>query len=519
MQSLSPAQLSVIIPVLIVAIDVIRRFIQGKLERKGLPLPPGPTAVPILGNILSVDRESPWKTYTEWHSVYGEIFYHRLLDQDVVVLGSQSVAVQLLEKRSRLYSDRPFVATLEPYGMDCIFAFTPYGEHWRSCRRILHQTFRADTVPNLHPMQLRKARQLVINLIDTPDRYEHHYSTFGIAVPLSASYDYETKAQDDPLVCAFEHFAAAAVPAATPERAVLHKLFPFLLHIPDWFPGSSLKREAKRARGLSAQLTEVPYHHIAGRLETSTERPMTSMVSDHLTCMPEFPDQLQRAKHVFNLKKAAVSSILASSLMVFTLAMVLNPRVWKRAHVEIDAVVGTGRLPDFGDRPALPYVNAIVRETLRWRPVVPLGVWHATSNSDVYNGQYIPKGATVVANAWAMSRDEARFPNAEDFVPERFLDDEGMLNMNDPMDFVFGFGRRICPGRDVADATLFAAIVAILATFEFSPLKDAQGNDLAVQVTWISGVTHRPKAFPCRIAPRAHVNRSYLERIDAELNL
>lgn len=59
--------------------------------------------------------------------------------------------------------------------------------------------------------------------------------------------------------------------------------------------------------------------------------------------------------------------------MVFTLAMVLNPRVWKRAQAEIDAVVGTDRLPDFGDRPTLPYVDAIIRETLRWRPVVPLG--------------------------------------------------------------------------------------------------------------------------------------------------
>lgn len=59
--------------------------------------------------------------------------------------------------------------------------------------------------------------------------------------------------------------------------------------------------------------------------------------------------------------------------MVFTLAMVLNPRVWKHAQAEIDAVTGTHRLPDFGDRPALPYVDAIIRETLRWWPVVPLG--------------------------------------------------------------------------------------------------------------------------------------------------
>ncbi|KAG6375754.1 cytochrome P450 [Boletus reticuloceps] len=151
MQSLSPVQLALIIPVSIVALDVIQRFLQRKLDKKGLSLPLGPTPIPLLGNILSINREKPWKTYTEWHAIYGDIFYLRILNQDVVVLGSRSVAVELLEKRSKLYSDRPFVATLEPYGIDCMFGFTPYGEHWRSCRRIFHQTYRADT--SLDPIQ------------------------------------------------------------------------------------------------------------------------------------------------------------------------------------------------------------------------------------------------------------------------------------------------------------------------------------------------------------------------------
>jgi cytochrome P450 len=59
--------------------------------------------------------------------------------------------------------------------------------------------------------------------------------------------------------------------------------------------------------------------------------------------------------------------------MMFTLAMVQNPHVWKRAQAEIDAVLGMDRLPDFEDRPSLPYVEAILRETMRWQPVVPLG--------------------------------------------------------------------------------------------------------------------------------------------------
>ena len=95
--------------------------------------------------------------------------------------------------------------------------------------------------------------------------------------------------------------------------------------------------------------------------------------------------------------------------MTFTLAMVKNPRVWKRAQAEIDAVLGIDRLPEFEDRQSLPYVAAIMRETFRWKPVGPLGAWlessfhaevyphaegvaHATTSSDVYNGFYVPKG-------------------------------------------------------------------------------------------------------------------------------
>ena len=88
--------------------------------------------------------------------------------------------------------------------------------------------------------------------------------------------------------------------------------------------------------------------------------------------------------------------------------MIKNPRVWKHAQAEIDAVIGTDRLPEFEDRPSLPYIDAIVRETLRWRPVLPMGAFstcfpdtilnrdkgvpHATTTSDFYDGYYIPSG-------------------------------------------------------------------------------------------------------------------------------
>jgi cytochrome P450 len=157
----------------------------------------------------------------------------------------------------------------------------------------------------------------------------------------------------------------------------------------------------------------------------------------------------------------------AASLSAFMLAMRLYPNVMKKGQVEIDSVVGRDRLPTFEDWDNLPYIRAIVKEVLRWRPVAPLGVPRRTTKvsssvsvslltscmkriwtqDDVYEGYFIPKGTIVLANIWAMNRDPALFPDYEEFRPERFLDESGTVEVV-PRDthnqghVSFGFGRR-----------------------------------------------------------------------------
>ncbi|KIJ12557.1 hypothetical protein PAXINDRAFT_171115 [Paxillus involutus ATCC 200175] len=513
----SAVGLALLVPtVSVVALDIIWRLVCSRKKREDSPLPPGPTPLPLLGSALSVDVEEPWKTYTEWKATYGDVLYLRLLDQEVIILNSQSDAVELLEKRSQIYSDRAFVATIAPYGMECNFVFERYGDHWRLCRRIFHQTFRADAALTFRPMQLRRARQMIVNMIDDPDQYAFHYSTFSAAVAMSAVYDYEPSPRNDPMVHIAHRCLQASMPAITVEKALLLKMFPFLLHIPDWLPGSSLKRQARTSRDWAIKAVEIPYQYVQKQMKAS-QHPTFSMVSDHITRMQKY-DEPYRSEYTKALKHASVSAVLGSvettsaALMTFTLAMVQNPHVWKRAQAEMDGVIGMDRLPDFDDRPSLPYVEAILRETMRWQPVAPL-VLHCTSSSDIYKGFHIPKGATVFANVWAMTRDEARYPNAEQFVPERFLTAEGALTDDDPSGFIFGFGRRVCPGQHTADASLWISIATMLATLEFALAKDAEGKDVAFKPTYVNGVTHYPAIFPCHISPQSRVSKESLQGI------
>ena len=80
--------------------------------------------------------------------------------------------------------------------------------------------------------------------------------------------------------------------------------------------------------------------------------------------------------------------------------MTLHPDVQKTVQAELDRVVGTDRLPDFVDRPNLPYLEAVVRETIRCAIVAPTSMGHVSSRDDEYNGYFIPKGTTVLANLW-----------------------------------------------------------------------------------------------------------------------
>ena len=123
--------------------------------------------------------------------------------------------------------------------------------------------------------------------------------------------------------------------------------------------------------------------------------------------------------------------------------MALNPGVARKAQEELDRVIGKDRLPEFSDRDDLPYINALVKELLRWSPPAPIGLPVKTNQDDIYRGYSIPAGTTVIENTWAVCRDPKIYPDPEAFNPDRFLKD-GKINplVFNPEDRVFGSGRR-----------------------------------------------------------------------------
>jgi len=189
-------------------------------------------------------------------------------------------------------------------------------------------------------------------------------------------------------------------------------------------------------------------------------------------------------------------------LLFFVLYMVLHPDVQSRAQAEIDEVVGSARLPSFSDRPSLPYVEALLRETMRCNPVLPLSVPRATTEDDIYNGYLIPKGTTIIPNVWGMTHNEDKYSDPMTFNPSRFLTEAGQVNDDNPV-LTFGFGRRLCPGRHLAERSVWAMMVSVLAVFDISKAKDDDGKEINFVPKFTSGQATHPMPFPCTIAPRS----------------
>ncbi|KAJ7259505.1 cytochrome P450 [Mycena haematopus] len=192
------------------------------------------------------------------------------------------------------------------------------------------------------------------------------------------------------------------------------------------------------------------------------------------------------------------------------LAMAIYPDTQKKAQIEIDTVVGTHRLPEFEDRLSLPFVEALYREVMRWKPVTPLGVAHTSTADDIYSGYFIPKGATVISNIWAMTHDESIYPEPERFNPDRFFTADGKLNDDDTV-LTFGFGRRICPGRHNADDTVWATIVSVLSTFNIAKAKDATGKEVDIDPYYSDGLISHPQSFACSIIPRSETAKNLVQ--------
>ncbi|KAJ3561458.1 hypothetical protein NP233_g10180 [Leucocoprinus birnbaumii] len=452
-----------------------------KRQRWLLPLPPSlPGGWPIIGNALQLPLTYVHLFYQGLGRKLGsKIIYVEALGQPIIVVNDARIAGELLDKRSAFYSSRP-----------------------RS------------------PM----------------------FEVFIGALSLSMAYGLPVKQAKDPLIEKSDRAFTFAAKAAAP-GAYMVNILPFLQHIPSWVPGTQFKQDGRWYRAQLDSVLNEPYRMFKENMERGgASECFLSATLARYQHNDEFQVLEPRIKKAAMQVFGAATETTIAGLLTFVLAMLVHPEVQQKAQEEVDLVVGEDRLPDFSDLTRLPYLTAVLKEVLRWNPLVPagkfmialshrtiaqltsLGIPHATTADDIYEGYHIPKGSIVIPNTYAMLHDEGVFPKPDEFNPERFIKDGIPVdNILNPMVVAtFGFGRRyhlltpedqtrrfdhftnrICPGSHIALATMSIATASILSLFDILPELGGDSKPTQVKPEFVAAsLTSEPLPFKCRFVPR-----------------
>ncbi|KDR67210.1 hypothetical protein GALMADRAFT_258606 [Galerina marginata CBS 339.88] len=439
-----------------------------------------------------------------WGDKYkSDILYANVLGNKVLVLNKREDADELLERRAKIYSDRPAIPIIKLMGWSYNTGVVPYGDEWRRHRKVYQQNFRLENIQQYYPLQLRKVHEMLKGLLQTPEDFAKHNKKLSIAIPMQIMYGYEVESIDDPCISAADNSVNIGSPLLLPGANFID-IIPALAHIPAWFPGASSRKTAEIARGFTEEMQRIPMEFVKKRVSEGTAVP--SLLSTFLEKKNSYGASDQEEKLLkdvaYTVYGAASDTTIAATATFFHL-MTVNPEIQKKAHQELDNVIGSDRLPYFADRSSLPYIEAIYREVMRWRPPVVLGVPHRSTEDDYYKGYFIPKGTTIFGNIWAMTRDPEVYEAPLEFKPERFLDQNGKLN-DDSKITAFGFGRRICPGRHIASSTVWLTIASVLASFKIEKAKDQFGNDIPIDESYNEdGLVSHKIPYKCSITPRS----------------
>ncbi|KAM5534507.1 hypothetical protein V8D89_011839 [Ganoderma adspersum] len=490
-------------------------------RRKASPrYPPGPKPLPFVGNLFDMPLTDLGRGFAELSRHYGDLVHLDVCGQHIIVVGSYEAAEELLDKRSATTSDRPDSAMLRLCGLQWFFPFMPYGQAWRRRRRAFHQSFDAHVIANYHPIQASHTHRLLHNLLTSPEDFRQHLQFSLAATSLQIAYNINLHHVREEPYTMIERLVDILADVSIPGKYLV-EAFPAIEHLPSWLSGTGFKRLAatvkSEAESILARLHAMSTSAASKKSVFGVETSIAGRILADREVRGGGSAELEEL-----CKSTAASAYLAgvettnTMVQAFVVLMALYPRVQQKAQAELDAVIGPTRLPAFDDVSSLPYLNALIKELLRWHSPVPCGLPHRTTSNEVYNGYFIPEGTFVFANIWSLSRDPKEYPDPESFIPERFLGEGNDPAPMDPHQYAYGHGRRICPGRFFADETLALLCASVLHLFDIKPPMDENGKPKKIEykVTNDTPISH-PIMYDFVITPRSPSAEHLIHSMDA----
>ncbi|KAJ9150668.1 Fumitremorgin C synthase [Pleurostoma richardsiae] len=496
-----------------------------------LRMPPGPTPLPFVGNKFQLPKKQPWIQFEKWSKVYGPIFTIWIGRRPTVVISDPVIASELMEARSSKYSSRPrMVAMGEILWDGASVLVQPYGKGWSTRRKLLHMALTPKALRLYKPVQEAEASRLAYGLLHRPTDWVKLIETFTSSVVFCVAYGHRIDSLGAQVIRRRFEFMQYSASLNVPGKYLV-ETFPVLKYVPDFLAPwkREIKQHGKEEAEENMALVDVVQQDVA-RAEASggSKADVPDSLCKMLLELRE-TSGIPLSDRDFSFIPASLfgagSDTTASTLCSAFLALITHPETLQAAHAELDAVIGTERTPTFDDEANLPYIRALAKEVLRWRPVAVLGgTPHASTEDDHYEGYYIPAGTTILGNSWAINLNEEYYPNPHHFNPLRFLDEELAVKAKNPFGPLgkphpsksghssFGWGRRICPGANLATNSLYIALAKLLWAYDILPIEGRHYDTFA----YTEGFNIRPQEFECIVRVRSESHRRVLERESKE---
>ncbi|KAK4149476.1 O-methylsterigmatocystin oxidoreductase [Chaetomidium leptoderma] len=505
----------------LVATIAIVVFRLRKVGQRPTGCPPGPPTLPIIGNLHQIPKTNAHVQFKKWADEYGPIYSLIVGTTVTIVLSSDTVIKDLLDKRSGIYSSRPdmYISSLASGGLRMVIM--KYGDTWRHMRKLFHALLHLKAAKSYVPYQDLESTSMMIALLDKPNLVFDHIRRFTNSLATQIVYGFRTPSVDDPklLRCyeSVEKWSAVTGAGA----AALLDVFPILQSLPALI--RPLYYYALSLRDSTLDFSVGLWKDAKRQLMEGTAKPSFCVGLAKAQAQEGFSDEILAM--VAGSALEASSDTTASTVAGFCQAMVLYPDAQRKAQAAIDLVCGD-RYPDIDDmnKPEAQYIRSCVKESLRWMPTAVLGIPHAVIRDDEYMGYKIPKGASVVYNVWAVHMDPRRHLDPRTFDPSRYEHDSTTSSESTQSPdvskrdhFGFGAGRRVCEGMHFVDRSMFLVIARLMWAFDMSKAVDADGNEITPdQDDLVGGILMQPRPFPMKITPRSESRAAKVREAWAE---
>ncbi|GAB4824271.1 cytochrome P450 [Ancistrocladus abbreviatus] len=481
-----------------------------KLRGRRLKLPPGPVPVPIFGNWLQVGDDLNHRNLADMAKKFGDVFLLRMGQRNLVVVSSPELAKEVLHTQGVEFGSRTRNVVFDIFtdkGQDMVF--TVYGEHWRKMRRIMTVPFFTNKVVQQYRYGWEEeAAQVVKDVKKNPQA-----STTGIVLRRRLQlmmynnmyrimFDRRFESEDDPLFNKLK--------ALNGERSRLAQSFDY--NYGDFIPilRPFLRGYLKVCEEVKDRRLQLFKDYFVDERKKLSSRKGSSnndlkCAIDHILEAEEKGEinQDNVLYIVENINVAAIETTLWS--IEWGIAELVNhPHIQKKLRDELDTVLGPGVQITEPDMHKLPYLQAVVKETLRLRMAIPLLVPHMNLHDANLAGYDIPAESKILVNAWWLANNPDLWKRPEEFRPERFLDEESKVeaNGNDFRYLPFGVGRRSCPGIILALPILGIILGRLVQNFELLPppgeskIDTAEkGGQFSLHILKHSIVVLKPRTF------------------------